>query len=224
MNLEYYGRSSDAIVAQKIPEEYGISSMNINGGRITNHGVEYSVHFTPFQRKDFAWTIGINSSKNWNKGSSVNEVSTPDLSEYLSGSSSRVLKKGYPISAIWSFSFAGLDPETGYPTFNYMDFEETDSKMDPTEYLVYSGQTDPYFTGGLNTRLRYKDVSFGADFSVLLGGKKRLPTREKEEVYLCRIRLSTWIKKLLNVGESRVMKTRPRFPRFTRAAILVIIG
>ncbi|MEY8592549.1 SusC/RagA family TonB-linked outer membrane protein [Butyricimonas hominis] len=176
MNLEYYGRSSDAIVAQKIPEEYGISSMNINGGRITNHGVEYSVHFTPFQRKDFAWTIGINSSKNWNKGSSVNEVSTPDLSEYLSGSSSRVLKKGYPISAIWSFSFAGLDPETGYPTFNYMDFEETDSKMDPTEYLVYSGQTDPYFTGGLNTRLRYKDVSFGADFSVLLGGKKRLPS------------------------------------------------
>ena len=178
MSLEYYGRRSNAIINQDIAQEYGMNTMKLNGGRIHNHGLEYSVNITPYQRKDFVWTIGINASKNWNRTQN-NDIRTQadkiTKSNFLTGSSDRFLKKGYPLSAFWSYSFAGLDPETGYPTFNLIDFEEADPDIDPTTFLVYSGQKDPYFTGGVNTRARYKSFSLGVNFSVLLGAKKRLP-------------------------------------------------
>lgn len=180
MSLEYYGKTSNAIVSQDIAMEYGKPTMQMNGGHIANHGVEFSMNITPFQRKDFAWTIGINASKNWNKSNSESAVIKSDVinkSSFLSNEGNRLLKKGYPVTGFWSYNFAGLNPENGYPTFNLIDVPEgqRDRAVDPTTFLTYSGQTDPYFTGGLNTRVRYKSFSLGADFSLLLGGKTRLP-------------------------------------------------
>ena len=178
MSFEYYGRRSNAIINQDIAQEYGIATMKLNGGRIHNHGIEYSINLTPYKRKDFAWTVGINASKNWNKAQNDDvRIKADKLTKdnFLNGSTDRLLKKGYPLSAFWSYSFAGLDPQTGYPTFNRIDFDEIDPDIDPTTFLVYSGQKDPYFTGGVNTRVRYKSLSLGVDFSVLLGAKKRLP-------------------------------------------------
>ena len=178
MNIEYYGRRSNAIIQQDIAQEYGRSTMQLNGGKITNEGLEFSMNITPYQRQNFAWTIGFNASKNWNKSNTSDMTTKADeltKNDFLQGGNQRLLKKGYPLSAFWSYSFAGLSPETGYPTFNYIDFEEVNSSIDPTSFLVYSGQKDPYFTGGFNTRIRYKDITFGADFSLLVGAKKRLP-------------------------------------------------
>ena len=47
--------------------------------------------------------------------------------------------------------------------------------MDPTKFMVWSGQKDPYFTGGLNLGIRYKSFVLSSDFALILGGKKRLP-------------------------------------------------
>lgn len=109
MSLEYYGRRSNAIINQDIAQEYGMNAMKLNGGRIHNHGLEYSVNITPYQRKDFVWTIGINASKNWNRTQN-NDIRTKagkiTKSNFLTGSSDRFLKKGYPLSAFWSYSFA----------------------------------------------------------------------------------------------------------------------
>ncbi len=41
-------------------------------------------------------------------------------------------------------------------------------------YLVYSGEKEPYFTGGLGLSFRYKSLSLNTSFSLLLGSKKRL--------------------------------------------------
>jgi TonB-linked SusC/RagA family outer membrane protein len=179
MNLEYYGRRSNAIMYVDAPEEYGLSTIAMNGGIIYNHGVEASVNFTPFKSKDFAWTVGLNASRNWNKSGNDSRAAKIDKlskSDYLNGNSQRPLKKGYPLNAFWSYSFAGLNQENGYPTFNLIDFEgEGDADVDPTTFLVYSGESTPYFTGGFNTRIHYKAFYLGADFSVLVGSKKRLP-------------------------------------------------
>ena len=178
MNFEYYGRRSNAILNQDIAEEYGMATMQLNGGRIHNHGIEFSINLTPYQTEDFAWTVGINSSKNWNKSQNDDRTAKADKltrSDFINGNSQRPLKKGYPLSAFWSYSFAGLNPDNGYPMFNNLEFEEADPNIDPTTFLEYSGQTEPNFTGGINTRIRYKNFSLGADFSILIGAKKRLP-------------------------------------------------
>lgn len=180
MNFEYYGRRSNVIISQDIAQEYGKSSMRLNGGIITNHGVELTMNFTPIRNKDFAWTVGFNASKNWNKSRNDDRTAKADAlthTDFLAGNTNRPLKNGYPLSAFWSYDFTGLDPKTGYPTFAHTSYEDIDGdgSVDPTTFLVYSGQSEPYFTGGFNTRFRYKNFNIGMDFALLIGAKKRLP-------------------------------------------------
>ena len=174
MNLEYYSRRSNAIVAQSLPYEYGVSEMNMNGGIITNQGIEYTVSFTPVRTRDFALSVSINASKNWNSTGKTDYE--PLTADFLNGRTDVIIKEGYPIGGFWSYSFAGLDGKTGIPTFNLLDVpeEKRSRTLDPTTYLVYSGQRDPFFTGGLNLSLRYKSLTLSTSFSLLLGGKKRL--------------------------------------------------
>ena len=182
MNVEYYGRRTNAINRVDVAQEYGTERLLLNGGILKNHGLEVTLNFTPYRKKDFAWTIGLNFARNWNR-SEMNDITAKadevNHNNYLSGSSTRPLKKGYPLSAFWSFKFAGLDPETGYPLFHGIDNEAKEAygsqDVDPTTFLVYSGTSEPVFDGGLNTRLRWKNFQFGADFAVSLGAKKRLP-------------------------------------------------
>lgn len=66
-----------------------------------------------------------------------------------------------------------MNPENGRPTFNRIMSEE-EYNGDRTSFLVYSGQKDPYFTGGLNLNIRYHSFTLGTTFSLLLGGVTRL--------------------------------------------------
>lgn len=180
MNMEYYSRRSNAIIRQDIAQEYGMSSMPLNGGIIVNSGLEFSANYTPIRTTDFAWTIGFNASRNWNKSETDDRTAKADElthENFLSGSSDRPLKKGYPLSAFWSYKFTGLDHNTGYPTFEHATYDDVDGdgSVDPTTFLVYSGQNEPDFTGGFNTRIRWKGFNLGIDFAAILGAKKRLP-------------------------------------------------
>ena len=180
MNLEYYWRKSNAIIRQDVAQEYGVTSMPLNGGLITNEGLEISLNYTPIRRKDFAWTIGLNAGKNWNKSETDDRTAKADELnhiDYLNGSSDRPLKKGYPLSAFWSYKFTGLDHNTGYPTFENATYDDVDGdgSVDPTTFLIYSGQSEPDFSGGFNTRIRWKGFNLGIDFAANIGAKKRLP-------------------------------------------------
>ena len=180
MNLEYYVRRSNAIIRQEIAQEYGMSSMPLNGGLISNQGVEFTLNYTPIRLKDFVWTVGMNAGKNWNRSEADDRtVKADELTHYdfLAGSSSRPLKQGYPLSAFWSYYFTGLDGTNGYPTFAHATYDDVDGNgsVDPTTFLDYSGQSEPDFSGGFNTRIRWKDFNFGIDFAASLGANKRLP-------------------------------------------------
>ncbi|MDE7074501.1 MAG: TonB-dependent receptor, partial [Odoribacter sp.] len=170
--LDYYSRKSNAVISQSIPYLNGKSEMDINGGILYNRGYEVTVSFNPVNKKDFGLNVSINASKNKNKGGETPFEAT--YSNYLTGISTSVLKKGYPVSGFWSYSFAGLDPENGAPLFNNMDVDKETAKSDPTTVLVYSGSSEPDFTGGLNLGIRYKSVTLSSSFALLLGGYKRL--------------------------------------------------
>lgn len=176
MNIEYYTRRSNAVISVELPYEFGIRSMKQNGGIIYNKGIEYTLSFTPIQKKDFTLNVNLNASKNWNEGGQTKiDLNTH---AFLNGYQGAILKEGYPLSAFWSYSFAGLDPENGKPLFNLLDVpeEHKDKNIDPTSFLVYSGERDPFFTGGLGLSMRYKSLTLSTSFSLLLGNKKRLPS------------------------------------------------
>lgn len=179
MNLEYYTRRSNAVVSLALPYEYGIKEMKRNGGIIRNRGIEYTLSFTPLQKRDYALSISLNASKNWNKGGETQIVT--NHASFLNGKSDYILKEGYPLSAFWSYSFAGLD-ENGKPTFNLLDVpeEERDSSIEETSFLVYSGQKEPDFTGGLGLSFRYKSLTLNTNFALIVGNKKRLTSPYKD--------------------------------------------
>ena len=180
MNLEYYGRRSNAIINQDVAEEYGMGTLRLNGGIIYNHGVEWSMNITPVHTKDWTFNIGLNASKNWNKTETDDRTARADElthRDFISGNSSRPLRKGYSLYAFWAYDFTGLDSETGLPNFRGATLEKVsdDKNIDPTTFLVYAGESEPYFTGGINPRVRYKQFQLSASFALILGSKKRLP-------------------------------------------------
>lgn len=170
--VDYYTRKSNAVISRDIPLSNGVRKMNINGGILYNNGIEATISFNPQVSKNVGFNISVNGSRNWNRGGeSPFEAKHTD---YLRGSNTSVLKKGYPVDGFWSYEFLGLNPENGFPKFNNMDVDPDVAMADPTTVLVYSGSKEPYFTGGLNLGFRYKNLTFSTSFTLLLGGNKRL--------------------------------------------------
>lgn len=170
--FDYYRRKSNAILSQDIPYEFGIATTTMNGGIIYNRGIEGTFAFTPFNTKNTGFSISLNASRNWNTTGPV--LSAPNLTQYLSGRSGFVMKEGYPLSSFWSYSFAGLDPSNGNAMFNLLDTDPALAKKDNTSFLVYSGESTPSVTGGMNLNFRYKSFSLGSSFAMILGSKTRL--------------------------------------------------
>ena len=71
--------------------------MKRNGGIIHNRGIEYTLTFTPIQKRDYALSISLNASKNWNEGGHT-DIDV-NAASFLSGRSDIVLKEGYPLSS-----------------------------------------------------------------------------------------------------------------------------
>lgn len=170
--LEYYQKqTSDLIIYRELPVDYGVSSMPINGGKMTNKGIELSVNGTLIRSRNTTWSLSVNTSKNLNR---VNSAITP-LNNWQTAVSGGFYKEGYAVSSFWAFEFAGLNPLNGYPLFNIPTSTDNPKiAADPTEYLKYMGTSDPDFTGGLSSVLRYKTFSLSASFNVSIGGKRFL--------------------------------------------------
>lgn len=167
----YYKRTEDMIIQKEVPYAYGVTSMPINGGNMSNSGIEFSVGMTPIRTADFVWTLGLNTSKNFNKVES--EITENENWRAATGGS--INKKGYPVSAFWAFDFVGLDPESGYPLFDIPSkTENPEGLTDATTFMKYMGTREPDFSGGVSTSFRYKTLSLSASFNLNIGGKKFL--------------------------------------------------
>lgn len=166
----YYKRTKDAIVNREVPFENGVLSMAMNGGEIENSGWELSFSFAPVRTKNFLWSVGLNTSKNYNEITSDLE---PNKS-WRQAAAGNVQKKGYPVTGFWAFRFDGLSPEDGAPMYDLTGMETSEAETDATVYMRYMGKLDPDFTGGLTMGFKYKDLNLSGSFNLSVGGKKFL--------------------------------------------------
>lgn len=177
-SLNYYMKHSvDLITMTAIPTEYGMSSMPVNSGDMTNSGFELTVTATPVRTDKFVWSIGFNMAKNFNELKSKIDTNYG----WKSAANGTLLKEGYAYSSFWAFNFAGLNHEQGYPEFYFPEGLTEEQINDPTNWMAYAGKLEQPFTGGLSTSLRYRSLSFSASFNVGIGGQKFLaPIFERE--------------------------------------------
>lgn len=167
----YYKRSKDLIVMKDVPYENGVTQMPINNGTLTNSGIELSLNFIPVRTKDFTWTFGVNSAKNFNKVTNK-QLQNPTWNTARSGS---YYVEGYAVSSFWVFDFAGLDSATGIPLFNIpTTAQDPNAKFDAVSFMKYAGKTNYDVTAGFNTSFRYKTLSLSTNFYMALGAHKIL--------------------------------------------------
>ena len=68
IDLTYYNQTSrDQIIRLANSSASSFKESLVNAGKIRNEGLEVAVNGRALQMKDFAWDLGFNFSKNWNK-------------------------------------------------------------------------------------------------------------------------------------------------------------
>lgn len=171
-SLDYYNKNSkDLIILKDVPYENGVSQMPMNGGTLSNYGFEGTITFLALRTKDLTWSVSMNSAKNYNRLTNK-LLPNPTWEAARSGS---YYVDGFPVSSFWVFDYKGPNPLTGVPTYNIPTAaDDPNAKFDAVSYLKYAGKLNSDFTGGFNTSVRYKQLTFSTNLYLSLGGHKLL--------------------------------------------------
>ncbi|MDR0765841.1 MAG: SusC/RagA family TonB-linked outer membrane protein [Odoribacteraceae bacterium] len=174
-----YRKVSDVLSSREVIVENGMNSATIFGSKMTNRGYDFVVNVVPVRTKDFTWQFSVNSGLARNTITENDRVNSRD--EYISG---EAIVNGEAYHTFYSYAYDGLRATDGRPLFKYPKYEgvhigdplEEEQKTEEfLDYLVKSGTTEPDFSGGFSTMLRYKKFSARAQFAFSFGAQGRLP-------------------------------------------------
>ena len=161
--IDYFTKKTkDLLVWNTTPSLIiGGSTSPINAGNVENKGFEFELGWRD-HIGDFNYSIRGNLSTLSNKVTYID----PSITR-LSGSTFHTytvtyFEQGYPVYYFRGYKFAGVDPETGNPTFEDLDGDGKVSDGD----LTYIGDAIPDFTYGLTLTAAYK----GLDLTVFGSG------------------------------------------------------
>ena len=177
-DFDYFLKNtSDMLYNMPYPISSGISYIPMNLLDMKNQGFEFTLTATPFRTNDFVWNISINGTHYKNKIVSLPEDKREE--GIIHGTSSLFrLTEGGSIYDVYTYEYAGVNPETGAAQW-YMNVEDENGNVtgrtiteDYTQADKYDlGSTLPDFQGGLSMDFSYKnfDLSIGTNFQ--LGGQ-----------------------------------------------------
>ncbi|AZQ65434.1 TonB-dependent receptor [Flammeovirga pectinis] len=164
--LEYYNiNTSDLLYYVKLPAVSGFDGYWENVGGVINNGVEFMVSYEAIQRKDFSLGFDFNIGHNRNQ---VTEVYQDQ--NVIRGN--KITKVGHDIDTWYLRKWAGVDPQSGNPTWESVD-PETGTVTITEDYaqatLQEVGTSTPNFQGGFTARVDYKGVFLNANFAYSQG-------------------------------------------------------
>ena len=174
---KYGKRTEDLITNMTVSPTTGRSYLSMNAGKAINEGYEGAVSIDVLRGKIIDWNLSFNFSHNTNEIRYAYEAKLTDKEMFQNMVAGNVATLGQPLGTIYSFRFAGLSPENGYPLFYTTDGRKVHEGDYEAMELVPSGSIYPDLTGGFDTRITYKkNLSLSVGFSYQLGGVKRLPS------------------------------------------------
>lgn len=177
LNFDIYWRNNyDLIGIIETQGVGGIIAKYANVATMKSHGVEATLSTRNIEKKDFSWTSDLTFSYATNEISDLDSRSS--VIDLITGTSTTHFREGYPVSALFSIPFVGLNDE-GIPQFINEDGEITTTDInfqeyDKIDYLKYEGPTEPTITGGFNNTLTYKNWRLNIFITYSFGNKIRL--------------------------------------------------
>jgi len=163
-DFTYYTQSSkDQIMRLNSSATSGYNYALVNAGEIQNNGTEIVLNTRPIETKDWTWDLNFNFSKNKNKVISLaSGISEFELSSARWIDVKVAAVEGENYGAIMGRDYVRNDngdiiinPSTGYP--------------EVTDDLKVLGNASWDWTGGINTNLRYKNLSLSAIIDIKVG-------------------------------------------------------
>ena len=176
-NFEVYRKNTeDLITSRGVPASTGRTELDYNIGKMVNKGFEGYVDVTFVNTEDWRWHFGVNFGRNLNEVRLANDESISNMetiNEMLEGN---LAMEGRPVGAMFSYHFAGLNQDNGFPLFYTKDGRKVHRADYEDMELVYSGSIFPKLTGGFTTDVSWrKMLTLSMNFSYSLGNVGRLP-------------------------------------------------
>lgn len=186
-SFEYYNRrTTDLIMAKKIPTHLGYESINDNVGSVRNQGIELALNTVNIQLKNFDWTTSLTVA--YNKNEIIDLNYKEDLGAYsdqlkgLQGDFSNLWIIGKPIDVLYNYQTLGVwqlnevEDAKKYGQrpgqFKVRDFDN-DGTINTDRDRFLNGQQTPKWTGGITNNFKLYDFDFGIQMHWQLGGRDR---------------------------------------------------
>lgn len=172
-SVEYYSRSAKDVL-NTTPLDYttGFSNATYNSSALKGSGVDITLH-SNILNGNIKWNADLFFNHNRNEVTKYTPISN-EIGNYL-GSVLTIpgtLIVGKPVLSVFSYKWAGLDPQTGDP-MGYLDGgKSTDYKeltSVSTDQLQYNGSATPIYSGALRNTFTYKNLSLSANLIFKFG-------------------------------------------------------
>jgi len=172
----YYKLTSDLLLDVPVEDVTGFVSALRNAGSVSNRGIEFEANAKLIDRKKLRWNVGFNIAHNKNRVESLGNVESfiPSFQGVgtLNYISPLIVKVGEPLGSFYGYKFAGIvqqgddiskfPPQTtealapGVARYEDVSGEDgvPDGRVTEADRTVL-GNSQPLFTGGLNTSLAY---------------------------------------------------------------------
>ena len=176
----YVKKTSDLLVSIPVEQTTGFSQQLRNVGGVSNKGVELAVSAVPVQRKRLTWTLNANIAHNRNEVTSLGGGQTQIIN-----SDQTVIRVGQPLGSFYGWKFDGLvqkgqrledvpvpvtKTNVEYGDAKFVD-QNHDGQIDQEGDRVVLGSTQPKFTYGFGSSLRYRRLDVGLHFQGSYGNE-----------------------------------------------------
>jgi TonB-linked SusC/RagA family outer membrane protein len=161
-DIDYYRKQATDLISPVLVDYtigLGYSTIDKNAGSLRTTGLDVALHSTNLNHK-FRWNTTVNFNVNRNK--ILKYYATPNALILANSGVSGL--RGKPYYGIYSYKWAGLDPENGDPR-GYLDGKvSTDySHIVSSKYnmddLIYHGTKSPVIFGSLGNTLSWHEIT-----------------------------------------------------------------
>jgi len=176
IDFTYYdSKTTEQLSSPRLPQSTGYIFLTLNGGTVTNKGMEIAITGKPIETKDLTWETTLNLSRNEGRlsdfveGVDIFYVTDVQIGGVKAGA---VPKNGYFLGLTGNYTMREVDPETGE--------EMADGRkiIDPTTGLYKTttgatkvvGNREPDFIGGFNNSITYKNLNLSFLLDLRKGG------------------------------------------------------
>lgn len=185
-NIDLFAKkSTDLISEDPINPTVGFSTVNRNVAEINGKGIDFRLEFS--QRwSNWKWNSSLFLSYTKDKVSKFNGQRFSSITYASRGGTSISPLVGYVLYPVFSYRFAGLDPENGNPR-GYLAGEVSDNYTqifrDSLEHLTYHGSALPLGHGAFSNSISYKSLALSLTLSFKFSSYFLKPTVNYYNLY-----------------------------------------